>query len=235
MTPVSPDPDTTRALAEPKAHGILFKAPMICALLNTKPNVWPAETIDSSLPAKWQTRRIINPQPDSAWSIPPARFYEGYLNRWGCVRGADSIKCPHSPGTILWVKETFGVYRPKGCEYEAYKGMPIPADAEEEVCEGELYLNRRDYGNSLRVVYRADEEIDEMLWRSSMLMPRWASRITLLVKSVRVERRDQISEPDAIAEGFKSRAEFLAYIAEIHRGKGGENPWVWVYSFARIK
>ncbi|TSA41472.1 MAG: hypothetical protein D4R57_00565 [Verrucomicrobiales bacterium] len=46
-----------------KPKGILFKGEMIRALLNTKPDVWPAEPIDSTKPWKWQTRRLTNRRP----------------------------------------------------------------------------------------------------------------------------------------------------------------------------
>jgi hypothetical protein len=46
-----------------KEKSILFSTPMAQALLNTKPGVWPAEPVDPSKPYKWQTRRVINPQP----------------------------------------------------------------------------------------------------------------------------------------------------------------------------
>jgi hypothetical protein len=47
-----------------KEHPILFSAPMVQVLLNTKPNTWPAEPIDPSKPFKWMTRRMMKPQPE---------------------------------------------------------------------------------------------------------------------------------------------------------------------------
>src|SRR5438067_8749878 len=47
-----------------KECGIMFKSHMVRAIQNTKIDVWPAEPIDANLPFKWQTRRVINPQPE---------------------------------------------------------------------------------------------------------------------------------------------------------------------------
>ena len=53
--------------------------------------------------------------------------------------------------------------------------------------------------------YRTDVESDQTLWKSGRFMPRWASRFTLVVTATKIERLQDISEEDAIAEGFKRR------------------------------
>jgi hypothetical protein len=214
--------------APPKEHGILFKDRMVRALLNTKPGVWPAEAIDESLPFKSQTRRIIKPQP----------VYEGretYGDSWSWKKGKDWFsgvtaeqlvgrhglcypkRIPHPPGTVLYVKETWTQV------YESADGQLSTESNLQTVNKFYEYLATVKGGHH------------PPRWQSSMLMPRIASRIKLLVKSVRVERRDDISESDAIAEGFSSRDEFLAYIKEINRDDGVENPWLFVYEIPRIK
>ena len=72
-------------------------------------------------------------------------------------------------------------------------------------------------------------------------MPRHASRITLEVTGVRVERLQDISEADAIAEGVYTDPACPAYDAyaqlwdEINGlGSWEANPWVWVVGFHRI-
>ncbi len=101
-------------------------------------------------------------------------------------------------------------------------------------------------------LYRADGEI-EGTWRPSIFMPRHASRITLEITDIRVERLNAISEADAIAEGIRPVPH--KYTMWKYYGKEGEytpnpktsysslwnsingpnawnaNPWVWAITF----
>jgi hypothetical protein len=193
------------------ARGTIFSAPMTRAILNTQPNVWPARAIDPNLPFKFQTRRKVAPQPHSQWSIPPAKYFEGYLNRWGCEIDEESIRCPHPVGTELRVKET---YLRNG------DSVMYSDDDDWDIC----YPERGEKKSGLK-------------WEvvSAIYMPRWASRIDLLVKSVRVERVQDISEADAVAEGFKDRAGFIDLFSGHNPGAWEKNIWVWVYTFGRVK
>lgn len=86
-------------------------------------------------------------------------------------------------------------------------------------------------------------------WRPSIHMPRWASRITLDVTAVRIERLQHISEDDACAEGclpisasppkgFAARDQFQVLWDSINGKRPGctwaDNPWVWVVEFRRL-
>ena len=104
--------------------------------------------------------------------------------------------------------------------------------------------------------YLATESAPDTLhWKPSIHMPRWASRITLEVTGVRVERLQDISEADAIAEGvtgvssggvtlftttgvncFQAAKDAYAALWELINGPGSwdANPWVWVVEFKRI-
>ena len=101
-----------------------------------------------------------------------------------------------------------------------------------------------------RVLYAADQPEVHPIHRRrpSIHMPRWASRITLRITDVRVERLQDISEDDARAEGWPGPitetgfpiASPLAWFANVWTSINGAgaceaNPWVWVIEFERVK
>ena len=67
-------------------------------------------------------------------------------------------------------------------------------------------------------------------------MPRWASRLTLEVVSVRVERLHDIDEADALREGVAARYQFVDLWGAINGdGAWDANPWVWRVEFKRVE
>ena len=165
--------------------------------------------------------------------------YDAYPGR-GTARHA-ICACPFGqPGDQLWVRETWY------CDdYQVSRGPYLKPD-DLDVVEA------RECGT---LVYAADGlapyETEQPAWRPSIHMPRWASRITLEITGVRVERLQDISEADAQAEGCA--LECMTPIGDdsgsaIH-GPGGYialwesingpgswdlNPWVWVVEFRRL-
>lgn len=141
--------------------------------------------------------------------------------------------CPlGKPGDQLWVREAFAA----GLCTEstlAYRATHKTEDLEE------------GWGETIK-------------WTPSIHMPRWASRINLLITGVRVERLNDISEQDAISEGLECYVDdgvpyygpfnngdcrpdvvFRGLWDSIYGQKEGENwqanPWVWVINFERME
>lgn len=207
---------------------------------------------------KSQTRRVLKPQPtclhdgEPYWNIGGYRAwsYRGVTDplRKGTVNPLD---CPHGQaGDRLWVRETWAetesdggpviVYRAGGYRVHGATGDWNLGTWKDEVFEGEVGQ-----------IYPPDK------WRPSIFMPRWASRITLEITGVRVERVQEIGEKDAKAEGcepitcsaesiifgtwkarFRWRDGFKVLWNSINakRGFGWDvNPWVWVISFKRVE
>lgn len=103
-----------------------------------------------------------------------------------------------------------------------------------------------------RYGYKATDLDIVTKWRPSIFMPRWASRITLEVVSVRPERLHDITEDDAKAEGVWTDSTDMRMLSsstknhvgafarlwdEINEKRGyswGSNPWIWRVEFKRI-
>lgn len=189
---------------------------------------------------KTQTRRVVKPQPvmrdgddcvieyanGKQRHSGPADYLLGHV--------LPTYACPYcQPGDRLWVRETFIT----GCEMD-----------------DNGYFKVDDEGNYL--VWYAGDWPSDPKWRQSIHMPRWASRITLEITGVRVERLQDISEADAIAEGvpavssggvtlftttgvncFQAAKDAYAALWESINGPGSwdANPFVWVVEFRRVK
>lgn len=229
---------------------------MTATTTKVRPIVLPGDDVRAILDGrKTQFRRIVDPQPvsvgDQIWeyggdvfasdaSMADHLFHNVYGTHgtpYGSVWGDGS-------GDRLWVKETW------------------------------LPFDRDHWIGDVKVAYRASTDSDgdkirkeynqrgrDYRWRSSIHMPRWASRLTLEITEVRVQRVQEISEEDAIAEGVtvlplqsindpsawyetspgknQARSAVGSYGMRWERdhGKGSwsANPWVWARTFRRVK
>ena len=95
-------------------------------------------------------------------------------------------------------------------------------------------------------VYKADtprEDLHKYKWRPQTWMTRGMSRLTLVVKDIRIERLREITESNARAEGIRSPLRYVgaqrddfAAMWDLYTKKGYrwvDNPWVWVIEFEK--
>lgn len=109
----------------------------------------------------------------------------------------------------------------------------------------ETWLLVDDMNGSQQVHYRADNEDIPGSWKPSLFMPRWASRISLEITGVRVERLQGITEEDAQKEGVEIDGHYSMFYKTAFKklwdsinGKKHpweSNPWVWCIEFKREK
>ncbi|WP_210423847.1 hypothetical protein [Dickeya sp. CFBP 2040] len=225
---------------------------------------------------KTQTRRIMKPQPEPC-PLPrgghwwPSNVFKTMLhieeemqNGKGGWGGLVGDACPFGDvGDRIWVRETWGVVSHAFDDYGMMtKWIPDrPAIA----------INEMPFGNgyySGHVIYAADgsftwgdddgHEDGRSCWKPSIFMPRAASRITLEITKIRVERLNDITERDAAHEGLHqlpasgrycltpgaqyfgmashSAKEVFSWLWESIYGEESwqKNPWCWVIEFQRV-
>lgn len=205
---------------------ILFSGPMVRAILEGR---------------KTQTRRVLKGSTEHKGPYNSA-YVEHYQRSTGWAK-----ICPYGQrGDRLWVRETtladYEVAETiKAARYEA-DGEPVLYSGPEVDENGD-----DDYGGSHAHWWYSKDRCP------SIHMPRWASRLTLEITAVRVERLQDITQEDAIAEGMNgsymlpegklggkllsAQTQFTQLWHEIN-GKKFENswdanPWVWVVEFKK--
>lgn len=214
-----------------KERPILFSGPMVRAILSGQ---------------KTQTRRVISPQPHAGVRRSP---FVG--SGWEDGHGYE-LRCPWLVDR-LWAREKWGsADRYYQChENDTASVVAYAADRQAIRWQASPPSAIPDYDI-------AQWNWDVMKWKPSIHMPRWASRISLEVVGVRVQRLQDISEEDAKAEGIalpdcsymgrcnstscpRHRVDAYRYaFAELWDKINGKrypwdsNPWVWVISFRRV-
>ncbi len=243
---------------------ILFRAPMVRAILDG---------------SKTQTRRVVKFNSKYHRTFPEFRGGQGEYSHaeawgWECGESGDHIYmtpqktepyvCPYHIGDELWVRETFCLE--DTWEYHGDHQLPENVPVQ--------YLNDGDMEWCLIPHYRAtepdalimhpkwddaDQKTQKTIWKPSIFMPRWASRIQLKITDIRVERLQDISEEDASEEGspfdvsdhkeiISNRVWFKQLWMSINKGtkmvdgypvytnsSWNDNPWVWVVEFERVE
>lgn len=183
---------------------------------------------------KTQTRRPIKGNPNFVRWCPlqPGYRYDGWEDEHG-----RPLPCPFGTvGDRLWVRETWGIWAldifPFPAAYIAYKANGTSLPIQEKDCLKFQFTSVPDVGYH-----------NPNVWRPSIHMPRWASRITLEVVNVRVERVQDISEEDALKEGVPyerwvgvkyHRVQFKKMWNSIYKN-WDQNPWVWVVEFKVVE
>jgi hypothetical protein len=170
--------------------------------MGNKPIIFSAPMVRALLDGrKTQTRRVLKPQP---YAPHFAHFKDGRIEYTAGPDGFGKF-APYAPGDRLWVREAHAF------------GWPVSPGDQMPRAEGPDHA----------VTYRADGEtpFGGGKWRSPIHMPRWASRLTLIVADVRVQRLNSLTDDDAIAEGAGMYVPGHGFITEIdlHTDPGYSN------------
>lgn len=226
---------------------ILFSAPMVRAILDGR---------------KTMTRRIItrlsgigpvtefqpSDTPGYDWTFRNKRML------WNDLTNDELLsRAPYRVGDVPWVKENFWVEH--DCDGEDGQVFDCGINLKEDTWAAVQYCatpNNPDRPDEPGCWFGPDEVFNERSWlpwgengigprffskRSLLFMPRWASRIDIEILAVRAERLQDITEADAVAEGFERREHFIRYWDTLQKpgNRFDDNPWDWVYTFKRIK
>jgi hypothetical protein len=217
-----------------KERPILFSGPMVNAILADQ---------------KTQTRRILKvPSWSGCDNWTDAELEIGAdgkpyttCNETGCLA---EIPCPYGgAGDRLWVRETFTLESSHESPYDPpfNDGRPIKRCGDTE--DGQWWKQPHYRATDPTPELDIGKEEPGVVWKPSIFMPRWASRINLEITGIRVERLQDISEADAKAEGVGSWSDSAnaarwkcRCLWETINGTGSweANPWVWVVEFRRI-
>lgn len=230
------------------------------------PIIFNAHSVHAILAGiKTQTRRVLNPQPvchcdeferpferhelmGPEWYAPAIWDTNGELDAGPEIFGIydtcgeSGWSCPYVPGRKLWVREAWAVDQQRNGQ----RPSELPDDLEVWYRAGG---SRYDVPNSYW---------QRGKWRSPIFMPRWASRLTLEVTAVKLERLQDITEADAIAEGIdqwsygrggnnwgggpncettRDPVTAFSWVWDAingHKHPWASNPWVFAVTFERI-
>lgn len=224
-----------------KERGIIFNSEMVRAILDGR---------------KTQTRRVMDNQPCSLPGETISVQQDDFNFRWAGDLNNDTsgwFPCPLGKvGDRLWVRETWMPDAPRDGTW---------SDIEFYGCkDSKLSMIPERFRKPEHCIHRATWKGSELVgWTPSIHMPRWASRITLEITDVRVERLNNISPRDVVAEGLiklPATGRYVRFQGAQHFGLAYDNhkdafadlwdevskpdcnyesnPWVWVIEFKRV-
>ncbi|EBV3278184.1 hypothetical protein DOH34_13150 [Salmonella enterica subsp. enterica serovar Wangata] len=209
-----------------KERGMIFNAEMVNAILSGR---------------KTQTRRVLATDQDAVkfcpeWDVNGKQIFIvlGEKDHTGMNPVITAIPCHFGqPGDRIWVRETFRVHS-------------RATDVATLVYRASVRNSWTEQTHRVPVAVCNKPATPEK-WTPSIHMPRWASRITLEITDVRVERLRDLSEEDAKSEGiipsaggvlpgWEYRINFRDLWMDIYGTDNWEaNPWVWVIEFKRVE
>ncbi|CFR00952.1 hypothetical protein [Yersinia pseudotuberculosis] len=240
--------------------------------MNEKPILFNSEMVQAILSGrKTQTRRIMKVQPEPSKSRSgdywfPCNKMQSMVHVSDLLPGNPympdaheffSTCCPLGGiGDQLWVRETFALLGNEDGVCVDWQDNMVKGDeqAAARIYKASCEQKHGDYGlySIPDSAYWKPDTTNmkyEGTWRPSIHMPRWASRIDLLITGVRVERLQSITLGDICKEvgcglydffpatdGFRVWTELWDSIYGQKEGENWQaNPWVWVINFERME
>jgi hypothetical protein len=215
---------------------MLYSTPMAQATIEgrkTKTRRTKGLELVNNNPDEWKLSYLGMFEHPGSKSIPKMKPWKafGATFTWKPYRSNNFLKCPYQPGDVIWVRETWAIQK-------YFNGL----------MENSFPLFRTNY----------DAPVD-WNWMPSIFMKKIHARIWLQVIDIKVERLQDITEEEAIAEGVKHAHDFKQPNVKIENFPDGSkayhntisfrrgflllwneingdrawnlNPWVWVISF----
>ncbi|WZL14778.1 hypothetical protein [Vibrio phage vB_VpaM_XM1] len=233
--------------------------------MKVKPMIFNTEMVKAILAGeKTVTRRPMNPQPEDSglgYKWFPSNIVQSMVqidnfkeDKEDCLKGIIAHVCPIAcKGDLIYVRETFTP--DPDVDHDSWDDHEL-SYAEWVGCEMSAQFLPDSLKTDEHCLYKSDCKVD-MKWTPSIHMPRWASRLTLKVTDVRIERLQEITEDQCWKEGVESTiGKFdIFQLSEMAKKFGGtfedakssfaclwdsiyknwdENPYVWVIEFEVI-
>jgi hypothetical protein len=205
--PVKPTPDL----------GILMMPTMVRAILAGQKTV-----TRRALTVPWAKRSRCQPYEPYWTDSDGVLMHADEYGDWH-VYGPEF--CRYRPGRRLWVRETWRTLE----QDDGTDGVFFPADG--------AFVPIANTPEAAELWGAAHANGKHGHYRPSLLMPRWASRLTLLVTDVRAERLTEITPEDVRLEGFvhaglgDTPSDYCRVYREMHKLVDDANPWLWRIAF----